>query len=361
MESMGSDGERPPASGAEKHSEIGAEKRWASGAEKRWAIAIHGGAGDTGPEGLPPSREQAIRAALAAILGAGARILAEGGTSLDAVEESVRLLEDSPLFNAGKGSVLNARGEHELDAAVMDGRTLAAGAVTGLKRIKNPVVLARRVMVRSPHVFLAGEGAMEFATSQGVAVVEPEYFTTDERRRALERARAQAKAQTQTRSAASRQPASSSVPPPPIEQETVGAVALDIDGHLAAATSTGGLTNKLPGRVSDSALIGAGTFASDASCAVSCTGQGEFFIRATAARDIAALIEYAGADVRAAAHRVLRERIEAYGGRGGLIAVDRSGRIVCPFNTDTMYRAYTGAGAESVIAIGKDEPDGNDV
>jgi beta-aspartyl-peptidase (threonine type) len=305
--------------------------------ETRWAIAIHGGAGDTGPQGLPPEREQAIRAALAEILDAGARILDEGGTSLDAVEESVRLLEDSPLFNAGKGSVFNARAEHELDAAIMDGRTLSAGAVAGLTRIKNPVMLARRVMTGSPHVFLAGEGAMEFAKSQGVAFVEPAYFSTEERRRALERARAQA----------------------PAEPETVGAVALDIEGHLAAATSTGGLTNKLPGRISDSALIGAGTFASDASCAVSCTGQGEFFIRATAARDVAALLEYAGADLRAAADRVLRERVEALGGRGGLIAVDRRGRLVCPFNTDTLLRAYMAAGEAPVVAIRKDEPAGN--
>lgn len=333
-------------------------------AEKLWALAIHGGAGDVGPEGLPVERERAIRAALAEILAAGARILAEGGTSLDAVEESVRLLEDSPLFNAGKGSVLNARGEHELDAAIMDGRTLAAGAVAGLTRIKNPVVLARRVMTRSPHVFLVGEGAMEFAKGQGVAFVEPEYFSTPERRRALERAKLRRHAREQRQ-----------------EQETVGAVALDVEGHLAAATSTGGLTNKLPGRVSDSAIIGAGTFASDASCAVSCTGQGDLFIRATAARDIAARLELGAADprsaaadprsaaadprstaadLRTAAEAVLRDRVAALGGRGGLIAVDRTGRVVCPFNTDTMYRAYAAAGADAVVAIRRDEPDGND-
>jgi beta-aspartyl-peptidase (threonine type) len=307
---------------------------------RTWAIAVHGGAGDLVSDGLPAEREQAIRAALGEILAPGARILAEGGTSLDAVEESVRLLEDSPLFNAGRGSVFNARGEHELDASIMDGSTLAAGAVAGLTRVKNPIALARRVMAASPHVFLAGEGAMEFAKAQGLALVEPTYFSTEERRRALERAQA-----------ASVQGASA---------ETVGAVALDRDGHLAAATSTGGLTNKLPGRVSDSALIGAGTFASDASCAVSCTGQGEFFIRATAARDVAALLEYAGADLREAAESVLRERIGGRGGRGGLIAVDRGGWVVCPFNTDTMHRAYVTAGAEPVVAIGTDEPDGTD-
>ncbi|HEU4619808.1 MAG TPA: isoaspartyl peptidase/L-asparaginase [Gammaproteobacteria bacterium] len=307
-----------------------------------WALAIHGGAGDLGADGLPAERERAVRAALGEILGAAARILAEGGTSLDAVGEAVRLLEDSPLFNAGKGSVFNARGEHELDASIMDGATLSAGAVAGLTRVKNPIVLARRVMAASPHVFLAGEGALEFAKAERVALVEPEYFSTEDRRRALERARADA-----ARSA-------------PTEPETVGAVALDVDGHLAAATSTGGLTNKLPGRVSDSAIIGAGTYASDASCAVSCTGQGEFFIRGTAARDVAALLEYAGADLRSAAESVLRERVEARGGRGGLIALDRIGRIVCPFDTDAMYRAYTAAGDEAVVAIGRGEPDGND-
>jgi beta-aspartyl-peptidase (threonine type) len=328
-----------------------------------WAIAIHGGAGDTGPEGLSAAREQAIRAALADILSTGMRILAEGGTSLDAVEECVRLLEDSPLFNAGKGAVFNARGEHELDAAIMDGRTLAAGAVAGLTRIKNPIMLARRVMTRSPHVFLSGEGAMEFAKSQGVAFVDAEYFSTEDRRRALEQVQAQARSAGACRNPAAerlRPACSPPAGPPPAEQETVGAVALDVDGHLAAATSTGGLTNKLPGRVSDSALIGAGTFASDASCAVSCTGQGEFFIRATAARDVAAQLEYAGADLRTAAETVLRERIGARGGRGGLIAVDRGGRIVCPFNTDTMYRAYAAADIEPLTAIGRGEPDGND-
>lgn len=321
--------------------------------EPEWAIAVHGGAGDMGRPELDAGREREIRAALEEALIAGARILERGGASLDAVEEAVRRLEDSPHFNAGKGSVFNSRGEHELDASIMDGLGGNAGAVAGLTRVRNPVMLARRVMERSPHVFLVGQGAVEFARAEGFALVEPSYFSTEERRRSLERARREAKAALAAGRGAGAADAAQ-------EPETVGAVALDRQGHLAAATSTGGITNKLPGRVSDSAVIGAGTYASDASCAVSCTGQGEFFMRATAARDVAARLEYAGEDLRAAAEFVLRERVAALGGRGGLIAVDRRARVVCPFNTDTMYRAFLTEASAPCVAIYLEEPDGTD-
>jgi beta-aspartyl-peptidase (threonine type) len=317
-----------------------------------WAIAVHGGAGDMGRPELEAGREREIRAGLEDALIAGARILERGGASLDAVEEAVRRLEDAPHFNAGKGSVFNSGGEHELDASIMDGLSGNAGAVAGVTCVRNPVMLARRVMERSPHVFLVGRGAVEFARAQGFALVEPSYFSTEERRRSLERAQREAKAVLGGGRDAGGGTNAAQGP------ETVGAVALDRHGHLAAATSTGGITNKLPGRVSDSAVIGAGTYASDASCAVSCTGQGEFFMRATAARDVAARLEYAGADLRAAAEFVLRERVAALGGRGGLIAVDRHGRVVCPFNTDTMYRAFLTDTSTPCVAIRLGEPGG---
>ncbi len=317
-----------------------------SGGGAPWALAVHGGAGDRGRSEIDAAHERALREVLAAVLRAAAALLEAGGTSLDAVEAAVRRLEDSPLFNAGRGAVFNAAGEHELDAAIMDGASRRAGAVAGLRHIRNPVSLARRVMDASPHVFLNGRGAEAFARVQpGIEFVDPEYFSTEERRGALERARA----------AAGRRGSGPGARAARAEPETVGAVALDRNGHLAAATSTGGLTNKLPGRVSDSAVIGAGTYASDGVCAVSCTGQGEYFIRATAARDVAARLEYAGADLRSAAAGVLRERVGGLGGRGGLIAVDARGIIACPFNTDTMYRAFVTAAAEPVVAVYADE------
>jgi len=287
-----------------------------------WSLAIHGGAGAARESPLGAAREEALRRALADVLDAGARALAAGVPSLDVVEAAVRALEDSPLFNAGKGAVFNARGEHELEAAIMDGGTLRAGAVANLRGIKNPVTLARWVMERSPHVYLHGDGALAFAQSEGMALVAPDYFWTEQSWSALKTARLGASAARHT------------LPQP----GTVGAVALDGDGHLAAATSTGGMTNKLPGRVGDSSVIGAGTYASNASCAVSCTGQGEFFIRGAIARDVCALVEYTGADVRSAARLAIRKKLEALGGRGGLIALDRRGELACVFNTDFMSR-----------------------
>jgi beta-aspartyl-peptidase (threonine type) len=280
---------------------------------------VHGGAG-VHDETLDERREQAIRAALAEVLEKGAQALAAGTASLDVVEDAVRRLEDSPLFNAGKGAVFNAHGEHELDASIMDGKALRAGAVASVRGVKNPVVLARWVMERSPHVLLQGAGATAFAQEHGMQLVGPDYFWTEDRWQALKEARLRA---------ASKQPR---------HLGTVGAVALDRHGDLAAATSTGGVTNKLPGRIGDSAIIGAGTYASNSSCAVSCTGEGEFFIRATIARDICALVEYAEIDSETAVETVITHRLTEIGGSGGAIVVDRDGAISCRFTTELMYR-----------------------
>lgn len=268
-------------------------------------------------------RERQYRAALKLALRAGYAILERGGGSLDAVVAAVVELENSPLFNAGRGAVLNSDGEHELDAAVMDGATRAAGGVAAAKRIRNPVLAARAVMERTPHVLIAGPAADRFARHAGVPLAPPQYFWTPARAKALERVQARQAGLAKT-SAADR-------------HGTVGAVALDRQGHLAAATSTGGYTNKLPGRVGDSPLVGAGLYADDATCAVSCTGQGEAFIRAVAAHDVAARMRYRG-DTLGAAARTVVDRIVAMGGDGGLIAIDGAGRIAMPFVSAGMYR-----------------------
>jgi L-asparaginase / beta-aspartyl-peptidase len=302
-----------------------------------WSLAVHGGAGVNRGEALLDERTAAIRADLEAVLAAGALLLDGGGSSVDAVEEAVRRLEDSPLFNAGRGSVFNARGEIELEASIMDGRTLAAGAVAGLHGIRNPVALARRVMERSPHVFLHGEGALAFAAAEGIETVDADWFWTQHRWRAFERAKGLA----------------SATPTQPREHGTVGAVALDTAGNLAAATSTGGLTNKWAGRIGDSPIVGAGCYASNASCAVSCTGQGEYFIRATIARDIAALIEYGGKDAQTAAHVAIEQRLAGLGGEGGAIVVDRKGAVAFAFNTDVMLRGRVTDGSPPAVGINR--------
>jgi beta-aspartyl-peptidase (threonine type) len=302
-----------------------------------WSLAVHGGAGVNRGEALAENRAGEIRAALENVLAAGGRLLERGGSSLDAVGEAVRLLEDSPLFNAGRGSVFNARGEIELEASIMDGRTLAAGAVAGLRGIRNPVVLARRVMERSPHVFLYGEGALAFAAAEGIETVDEGWFRTEHRWRDLEAARR-------------------SSSPPPKSLGTVGAAALDGRGNLAAATSTGGLTNKWPGRIGDTPIIGAGCFASNLSCAVSCTGQGEFFVRGTIARDIAASIEYGGRNAQSAVDFAIGQRLARLGGEGGAIVVDASGRAAFAFNTDVMLRGRMSRGAAPAVGILRDDP-----
>ena len=293
-----------------------------------WALAVHGGAGAGREEEHAAEKADAIRATLKSVLEAAGALLASGGSALDAVEAAVCALEDSPLFNAGRGSVFNERGEHELEASIMDGRTLAAGAAAVLRGIRNPVSLARLIMERSPHVFLQGDGALLFASAHGIARVDPGYFRTERRWKTLEDAKRDASAHAGAGPIGARSQ----------DLGTVGAAALDMQGNLAAATSTGGLTNKAVGRVGDSPIIGAGTFASNESCAVSCTGHGEYFIRATAARDIAALIEYGGKDLQTAVDIVIGQRLSRLGGEGGAIAVDRAGRVAFAFNTDVMIR-----------------------
>lgn len=287
------------------------------------AIAIHGGAGVIDAAKMTPQRAASFRAGLAAALDAGYAILEHGGSSLDAVTAAVRIMEDDPQFNAGRGAVLNHEGDAELDAAIMDGHGPRAGAVAGVRHVRNPVELARLVMEKSPHVLLVAEGAEEFALEQGVVLVPRGYFRTEARARELDEAR-----QTEAEQLKAVAPGASG---------TVGAVALDRAGHLAAATSTGGLTNKYRGRVGDSPIVGAGTYADDASCAVSGTGQGEFFIRQVVAYDVCALVQYRQLTLAQAVREVI-QKLRRTGGEGGVIAVDRSGNIAMDFNSVGMFR-----------------------
>jgi L-asparaginase / beta-aspartyl-peptidase len=286
------------------------------------AIAIHGGAGTLSAAQLTPQTDRLYRTGLEHAVRAGFAVLDQGGSSLDAVTVAVQALEDDPLFNAGRGAVLSANGLHELDASIMDGRDRSAGAVTGVRHVRSPIVLARRVMERSPHVMLAGEGAEEFALEQGLEPVPNGYFATERRQRELELL-------LQGRKKAGREAL----------MGTVGAVALDAHGNLAAATSTGGMTGKKWGRVGDSPIIGAGTYAANDCCAVSATGHGEFFIRAAVAHEIASLVRYRGLDVAQAADEVVLQQLVRMGGSGGVIAIGRDGRIAMPFNSEGMLRA----------------------
>jgi beta-aspartyl-peptidase (threonine type) len=300
-----------------------------------FAIAIHGGAGTLSRSDLSAQQEAEYLAGLSAALDAGYAVLGAGGSGLDAVIAAVRVLEDNPLFNAGRGAVLNRDGVAELDASVMDGRTLGAGAVTGLQHVKNPVDLARLVMDRSPHVMLVGAGAEEFARTQGVELVSNEYFRTAVRQRQLER---------HLRGAVTREN----------ELEafgTVGAVALDAQGNLAAATSTGGMTGKRWGRVGDSPLIGAGTYASNTSCAVSATGHGEYFIRTVVAHDICAQVEYLKIPLAQAVDNVLNDKMKKLGGNGGVIAIDARGEVVLGFNSEGMFRGVATSTGRREVAI----------
>jgi len=303
------------------------------------AIAIHGGAGVIDPAKMTPERAASYRAGLAAALDAGYAILERGGSSLDAVTAAVRTLEDDPQFNAGRGAVLNHEGDAELDAAIMDGHGARAGAVAGVRHVKNPVELARLVMEKSPHVLLVAEGAEEFALEQGMVLVPRDYFRTEARIRELDEARREA---GQVRAAA------------PGASGTVGAVALDGAGHLAAATSTGGITNKHRGRVGDSPIIGAGTYADDGSCAVSGTGQGEFFIRQVVAFDICALVQYRHLTLAQAVRELIHEKLRRSGGEGGAIAVDRSGNIAMDFNSVGMFRGARDSAGKRDIAMYRD-------
>ncbi len=312
-------------------------------------IAIHGGAGTLSRAHISAEQERAYHAALQQVLLAGQAVLAQGGTAMEAVCEAVRLLEDCPLFNAGHGAVFTAEATHELDAAVMDGTTLAAGAVAGVSRIRNPVQAARAVMQNGQHVLMVAEGAERMAQEAGLATVEPSYFSTPARHAQLLAAQARQAGVVLDHDGAA------ALAGRAIDEGrkmgTVGAVALDAHGHLAAATSTGGMTNKLPGRLGDSPLIGCGTYADDRTAAVSCTGHGESFIRVAAAHDVCARMAYGGASLESATHAVVHEALPAVQGTGGLIAVDRQGNVCLPFNTEGMYRglARVGQAPESFI------------
>jgi L-asparaginase / beta-aspartyl-peptidase len=313
---------------------------------KKFGFVVHGGAGTIERSEMTPEREREYRSGLERALTAGYNILKRGGSSLDATEAAVRVLEDDPHFNAGKGAVFTSAGTNELDAAIMDGKTLKAGAVAVIKHIKNPVTLARLVMEKSGHVMMDGEGAEAFAQENGVGLLpDQKYFYTQERWDALQKIKAAEKKRTGRAGKAF-------VITHQDRHGTVGAVALDQNGDLAAATSTGGTTNKRPGRVGDTPVIGAGTYANNATCAVSATGDGEYFIRATVGHDLSALMEYRGMSLKEAAQTAL-EKVARLGGTGGLIAIDRKGNIALPFNTSGMYRGYVDPNGKFVIEIYK--------
>jgi beta-aspartyl-peptidase (threonine type) len=311
-------------------------------ATKTVGLVVHGGAGTIDRAKMTAEREGEYRSGLERSLRAGYEILQRGGSSLDATEAAVRVLEDDPHFNAGKGAVFNSAGVNELDAAVMDGKTLKAGAVASVRRIRNPVSLARLVMEKSPHVMLDCAGAESFAKERGIELVDPKYFFTQERWDALQRLQQAGKEAGHA--------GKKFIISDEDRHGTVGAVALDQSGNLAAATSTGGTTNKRPGRIGDSPVIGAGTYANNATCAVSGTGDGEYFIRAVVGHDISALMEYRALSVTDASQVVLK-KVEQLGGTGGLIAIDRNGHIAMPFNTTGMYRGHVDPDGKFIVEI----------
>ncbi len=317
----------------------------------RPVLAIHGGAGTLLRSQMTPAKEREYLAAMESILLAGQAQLAAGAAALDVVVEAVRRLEECELFNAGRGAVYTAAGTHELDASVMDGRNLQAGAVAGVTRTRNPVLAARAVMQHSEHLMFIGAAADAFAAAQGLAQVEPAWFGTEARLAQLRRAQETDSGALLDHDGQSQVAAASG----PIDERsktgTVGAVALDAQGHLAAATSTGGMTNKRPGRVGDSPIIGAGCYANDATVAVSCTGTGEAFMRSCAAFDVSALMAYAGLDLAAAAERVVHQHLPQVGGSGGLIAVSARGEISLCFNSEGMYRGHVRGDEAPAVAI----------
>ena len=301
------------------------------------AIAVHGGAGTVDRALLTPEKEAAYRAALTAAVRRGHGVLTAGGSALDAVEAAVSVLEDSPLFNAGRGSVFTAEGRHEMDAAVMQGSDLRAGAVAGVQHVKNPVALARLVMERSGHVLISGRGAFEFAHRHKLPLEDDAYFFDAYRHAQWQEVQGSDEVRLDHDAGGKK-------------FGTVGAVALDAQGDLAAATSTGGMTNKRWQRIGDSPVPGAGTYANNATCAISCTGNGEAFLRAVAAHDVHALMAYKGLSLEAAVRVVVHEKLPPLDGEGGLIAVDRHGRVVLDFNSSGMYRAkIDAAGEEAAI------------
>ncbi len=300
-------------------------------AKQEWAIVIHGGAGVITREKMTPELDKQYRESLTEAMNVGKKILSEGGSALDAVEKTINMMEDNPLFNAGKGAVFTHDGKNELDAAIMDGSNLAAGAVAGVTDIKNPITAARCVMTKSVHVMLSGSGASQFAKEQGLEIVTPSYFYTKRRFNELQEILKKEK------------------------MGTVGCCALDKNGNLAAGTSTGGMPNKKYNRIGDAPIIGAGTYANNATCAISGTGHGEYFIRWTVAHDISALMEYKGLSLKDASELVVNGKLVKAGGSGGVICVDKSGNISMPFNSEGMFRGFATADGNGGVFIYKDE------
>ncbi len=324
---------------------------------KKYVLVIHGGAGTILKSQMTPEKEKAYTDGLKEALEKGSAILQNGGSALDAVEASVKTLEDNPLFNAGKGAVFTNEGKNELDAAIMNGKTLEAGSVAGVKTIKNPVMAARAVMEKSPHVMMTGYGAEQFAKEQGIEIVDPSYFYTEERWKGLQRAKQEDSIQLQKKDTVKPAHAFSEFFYSPSgvggKYGTVGAVALDQQGNLAAATSTGGMTNKKFGRVGDAPIIGAGTYANNKTVAISGTGWGEYFIRLVMAKTISDMMEFGKIKLKVAADEMIMKRLPALGGDGGLIAVDKDGNIALPFCTEGMYRGYIKEGGKKVVEIYK--------
>lgn len=321
----------------------------------KFVLVIHGGAGTILRSQMTAEKEKAYQEALNTALETGYAILKDGGSAMDAAEAAVRTMEDNPLFNAGKGAVFTNEGKNELDAAIMDGKTLAAGSVAGVTTIKNPITAARTVMEKSPHVMMTGRGAEKFAQQQGIEIVDPSYFYTEDRWKGLQRARREDSAKMQqdhtdtSQKISVRQPGNKDY-----KYGTVGAVALDRYGNLAAATSTGGMTNKKFGRVGDAPIVGAGTYANNATVAISGTGWGEYFIRLVIAKSISDMMEFGKMKLKTAADEMILKRLPALGGDGGLIAVDKDGNIAMPFCTEGMYRGYIKSDGKKEIRIYKD-------
>ncbi|WP_143309948.1 isoaspartyl peptidase/L-asparaginase family protein [Chitinophaga vietnamensis] len=325
--------------------------------KNKYMLVIHGGAGTILKSQMTPEREKAYRAGLMQALQAGYDILRKGGSSLDAVEAAVRVMEDNPLFNAGKGAVFTNEGKNEMDAAIMNGKTLQAGAVASVTTIRNPISAARAVMEKSQHVMMIGAGAEKFAKQAGLEIVDPSYFYTEDRWKGLQRVKAQDSSQVQLDhdSTVHKPNALLGIENKDHKFGTVGAVALDRAGNLAAATSTGGMTNKKFGRVGDSPIIGAGTYANNNTCAISCTGWGEYFIRLVVAKTTSDLMEYKGWSIQQAADELIMQQVPKLGGDGGLIAIDKDGNIAMPFNTAGMYRGSVSADGKMEVRIYKED------
>jgi len=309
----------------------------------RFGIVIHGGAGVIKKENMTDSLRLAYEEKLEEAINVGHKILAEGGTALEAVQKTINVMENSPLFNSGKGAVLNADGVAELDASVMDGNTKNAGAISGVQHIKNPINLALKVMHESDHVMLSASGAEEFAKLHDLEFVDNTYFITERRKQALQASRAKEQGLSSNEFYLSNE-----------KYGTVGCAALDMEGHLAAGTSTGGMTNKKYGRIGDSPIIGSGTYANNKTCAISATGHGEYFMRGVVAYDISAMMEYQGISLEKAAQRVIQTKLTDMGGTGGIVGIDKKGKVVMEFNTPGMFRASKNMNGETVIKMYKD-------